>query len=82
MWTEDEATELWCPMARQSGDRDATYNRMNNGGIPPSCHCLASRCMMWRWATKPRDGYCGLAGPPKSYFQINKDGELVPIQGA
>jgi hypothetical protein len=74
--TEDDAKKKWCPMVRyQLGgiplNRDACYDRQGT-------HCIASDCMMWRWASShaqgPFDvmlapgetdnGYCGLAGKP------------------
>ena len=94
MHTEDEAKKLWCPHVRalNASVRDRTFitdapgtaasNRyMLDGGkigIHDSCHCIASKCMAWRWADGPEDdvdgdtradgriakaqGYCGLAG--------------------
>jgi hypothetical protein len=55
MITEQEAKTKWCPMVRSAPNEAA--------------HCVASNCMMWRWAnygTIPAQtdvlGYCGLAG--------------------
>jgi len=50
--SEEEAKELWCPMAAATSDK--------------SQRCLASGCMAWRWSTyqdsddKILLGVCGL----------------------
>lgn len=61
MHTEEEAKKKWCPMMR------------SNNQFPYHASCLASECMMWKWASDtPKirkamemnpdecDGYCGL----------------------
>ena len=65
--TEKEAHEMWCPMFRRAGSQsnsDADCGRRTT--------CIASRCMMWRWALRNDEGeivqslgYCGLAGKVK-----------------
>lgn len=56
--TEQEANKKWCPMSRPVTRDDEPQQ------------CVASECMMWRWAEggagaggKER-GHCGLAGKP------------------
>jgi hypothetical protein len=79
MHTEEQAKELWCPEVRfsdpqpklESANRwpikDSSYGTMIN---PKACHCIASKCAMWRWDEMRRNeghsnlGYCGLAGKP------------------
>lgn len=62
MYTEDEARERNCPVARERG-----WN------APRTCE--ASNCMAWRWRRRYGDeardaqinhgtGYCGMAGKP------------------
>lgn len=77
MYSEDEARRLWCPFVRRAvviqgvtgAERvgGATANR--NDVDEPYGHCVASKCMAWRWtlATTYREeatpkGFCGLAG--------------------
>lgn len=54
--SEEEAKKRWCPQAREldwhkdAGNIDrkiSGYNRNKNGNIPA---CIASYCMVWRWA--------------------------------
>lgn len=73
MYTEKEAREKWCPMARRSMDMAAgMFTNMPN---PEAIKCIAHLCMAWRlrrrYADEKRDaeishgtGYCGLAGKP------------------
>lgn len=56
MKTEEEARKLWCPMARTyitCDDNEVTVNRTYAGKPEEGAHCIASDCMMWRWARKP-----------------------------
>ena len=68
MHTEKQAKDKWCPHALDTATDEGSYNRTGEGKIVPSCLCLASECMMWRWViTDPKKaykGYCGLAGIP------------------
>ena len=82
MHTEKQAKELWCPMVRHQGDGGASFNRSRYNSNPINadtdktaerhqgtfgCHCIASKCAMWRWTDSPglvSRGYCGLAGKP------------------
>ncbi len=71
--TEDEARTRWCPFARAWSGPGApvALNRVDDQGHT-GCHCLASRCMAWRWHIsgyhgRLNSGYCGLAGKPASY---------------
>lgn len=79
MFTEQEAREKWCPMARvdfrsfnhvTGGDETFVGNR--------AAPCIASQCMMWRWrdpkenkelkkqnAMHVAQGFCGLASRPE-----------------
>lgn len=57
--SEDEATKLWCPMARVPGalhlptgevERTGAQNRgYAMGGALHNCMCLGSKCMWWKW---------------------------------
>ena len=53
--TEAEAKTNWCPMVRQSATftdgYGLSYNRSAMEATYP-CRCIASECMMWRWAMK------------------------------
>jgi len=77
--TEEQAREKWCPEARLTEISDTgalgTYahnriivGRNDHTPVLSGCLCIASRCMMWRWAEpildgkNARQGYCGLAG--------------------
>jgi len=70
MFTDDEAKEKWCPMARvQYDDRFEGYgyshNRMEESDkIPKHSHCIGSKCMLWRetpsMQNKEKTGRCGL----------------------
>jgi len=82
--TELEAKSKWCPMVRTASiicnehnevmDIGSSYNKVSQPEdhiIPPSCHCIASECMMWREQRLKDEagvpysiGYCGLAGKP------------------
>lgn len=56
-------------------------NRAMDYQTPHHCRCIASECMFWRWADEyevvvksetatgkaNRRGYCGLAGPIRTY---------------
>ena len=81
MKTETEAKECECPVV---GIGLALMVNALNSGAPvelgPTSHttsqCMASRCMMWRWASHDEHdvdtgkrvyeacGFCGLAGYP------------------
>lgn len=69
--TEAEARERWCPFAMAlTGNRTVSYNRRPEDGAPSiMAHCIASKCMAWRWDIEvhglPVKGYCGLAGSPR-----------------
>ena len=47
--TEKEARKRWCPMARIRDDEEngLSVNRHSEHGIPISCMCMGSECMMW-----------------------------------
>ncbi|MDR3439848.1 hypothetical protein [Telmatospirillum sp.] len=52
LMTEEEARKKWCPHVRfaATADESNAANRWNDAnGNPPSCRCLASECMSWRW---------------------------------
>lgn len=58
MHTTTQARDLWCPMVRIIFKSDTGFNRMEptaNGApsTPKGCNCIADRCAMWRWGTKP-----------------------------
>ena len=53
MLTEEEAKTKWCPFARQSDEGTGAYNRYQDMTMPPSCLCIASACMAWRWIDEP-----------------------------
>ena len=63
---EDEAKKKWCPMAREE---TVVLGRWDKEGKIGYC-CIASNCMMWRWAGGNAErgigneqGYCGFGGP-------------------
>ena len=74
---EDDAHEMWCPMARVYNPvaKFSGFNAITeyedgkpidtvNAGI---ANCQGSSCMMWRYKNDDPDnleGYCGLAGKP------------------
>ena len=57
MHTEDQAKELWCPLARlvvghhETGRMSPPCNvtRVSNESQPALHPCIASDCAMWRW---------------------------------
>jgi hypothetical protein len=52
--TEEEAKTKWCPMVRSTGwGNDQMGNRDHKGGWTGGDCCVASECMMWRWALEP-----------------------------
>jgi hypothetical protein len=60
--TEKDARTKWCPFVRYvTGEEDdqAPANRWPDFTNPPPCRCIASDCMMWRWADGTA-GWCGL----------------------
>ena len=66
--TEEQAKQLWCPMARLNGIQGTSTNRSTAGRAPVDCYCIASECMMWEWELepgeyKPDKGRCGLVKP-------------------
>lgn len=47
--TEKEASEKWCPQARQAASGIAVVmNRSTSGMLGPKC--VGSACMMWEWS--------------------------------
>lgn len=76
--TEAEAAAKWCPDARASilvafDEGKARYAPGNRTNYAPhfesDAHCIASRCMAWRWISGNEQagtgrGYCGRAGRP------------------
>lgn len=82
--TEDEARTKWCPMVRTGLVAGMAVNHhvgrdgLHAGDVHDETRCVASECMMWRWAAKSTmkgppsamasvdqkdwKGYCGLAG--------------------
>ncbi len=72
--TEEQAKAKWCPEARVESDDGQGVGSVNRdfgkGHALSDCMCLASGCMLWRWAEylddspKRRRGYCGKAGAP------------------
>ena len=53
-YTEDEASELWCPMTRGTGTMEIT-NRKNKS---PNFNCIAGHCGWWIWVNDTY-GRCG-----------------------
>lgn len=61
MFTEKQASELWCPMVRAANGKQVSNCTVNVPAImqdypaePVNDHttggnCIASRCAMWRW---------------------------------
>ena len=62
MYTEEQAKTKWCPHVRSAGATDngeiVVANRDAKSMVkvghaitlnPPSCRCIASECMAWRW---------------------------------
>lgn len=73
LYTEAEAAERWCPLARfkfASTSDNPSCNREGgpNGGDNPwmisGTRCIGSRCMAWRWVIEEARarGYCGAFG--------------------
>ena len=73
MFTEEQASEKWCPMVRTSAYYmnhaeivDDADNRGHTNLTPESCCCIGSGCMLWNWLENDEDegfepkGYCGL----------------------
>jgi len=73
--TEEEAKELWCPFARLIDGQPPGAAATNRSGPAANYHCIASKCMAWRWdmeithsiehgsqMSKTDKGHCGLAG--------------------
>ena len=65
--TEVDASCKWCPFARvvfaiNGNDAMIVANRRIDGKAMESAHCLASKCMAWKWRdeTKVR-GFCAMA---------------------
>lgn len=50
--TEDEAKQCWCAFARPRGS-EAASNRSFGGSPEANAFCVGSRCMAWRWGSKP-----------------------------
>jgi hypothetical protein len=53
-YTEAEANEKWCPMARgpyhfASGKFKFTGNRSGDANDEEFPRCITSECMAWRW---------------------------------
>lgn len=77
--TPPDASKHWCPFARcwDSNDSEtcaAATNRASDGWIErvPNAHCVAHRCMAWRWAQPVRlmnrpapPGHAGEEEPPR-----------------
>ena len=66
---QDEAIRKWCPFSRVltfDGTTSAGCNRVRDGSRYKSTNCIASDCMMWRSGAHYNEGYCGLAGNPRS----------------
>lgn len=79
MKTEEEASKLWCPFARDTvcGDISepgpgGSYNRMSGGNvIPDSCRCIASDCMAWNWTgLQVVDAAGNLTAEVVEYFEM------------
>lgn len=70
--TEKEAKEKWCPHSRQNWG-DATYNRQDNGDAAPSCLCIASGCMAWRWEWTEDGGFASLSGARGKRGEVPSD---------
>lgn len=63
--TPEQARALWCPMVRLAAvsdgrssvpDNQSVMNRLQVGiasAVPDAARCIADKCAMWRWATKP-----------------------------
>lgn len=81
MWTEKDAREKWCPMARYASDSGFVANRWENFAcnkvgkyIPNPCLCVGYDCMAWRECDdNPDFGYCGLAGKPQGGLADNRE---------
>lgn len=53
--TEDEANTKWCPHAVASHtDPRAGFHADDPDGMRRQFPCIASACMAWRWAARPR----------------------------
>ncbi len=51
MNTENQSSELWCPMVRAAILDMAAENRDREcNDNPQFARCIASKCAMWRWA--------------------------------
>lgn len=66
-YTEQQAKDKWCPVARVEDDT-ASANRNMCLGKQAETSCLGSKCAVWRWYDLPekpeRRGFCGLAPLP------------------
>lgn len=63
MHTPEQARELWCPMARAAHHQFSSIDptgrnelrvlmagcNTDDRRVPPTCHCIANKCAMWRW---------------------------------
>lgn len=48
---EEEARQKWCPMSMAPTlSHESASNRSRDGDMRLPCRCVASDCMMWRWA--------------------------------
>jgi len=73
--TEAEAKTKWCPQIRYGNEPGCNRNWTPEGAEMLVC-CIASECMMWRWAAytivhglgapkeERAEGFCGLAVHP------------------
>lgn len=58
MKTEDEARKCWCPFARFGAVSEAHLPVHKNEGF----HCVAAKCMAWRWIDSLKISYPNLDG--------------------
>ena len=58
MISEKDAKNKWCPLTRVYSSH-GSFNSYGDG-VPDSCKCRGSTCMMWHWVTEEH-GYCGLS---------------------
>lgn len=65
-YTEDEARERWCPFFVE-----AAINRPE--GMPQVC-CIASQCMVWRWAQKRNPDWKAILHPDDEQPLYIEDG--------
>ena len=73
-YTEEEAAGKWCFMYRatfsagyEAADLHDNRPEDSEGKLHPSCRCIGSACMAWRWFDDPASTDAGLTWRDQSY---------------